>query len=88
MKNPPHAPVRTWFAVATCFATGWISCHAPLFAQSSPPPSRTAKDEVLELSPFTVTGEEGRGYLYSTSTIGTRTNRQTIEIPQSVNRSW
>src|SRR5688572_28080356 len=84
MKNPPHAPRSSWLPVAPPVAISWTAYPASLFAQATPA-TNAAKDEVVELSPFTVTGEEGRGYLYSTSTIGTRTNRQTIEIPQSIN---
>jgi iron complex outermembrane recepter protein len=50
----------------------------------TPSPSRPGSGEVIELSPFTVSEAEGTGYLYSTSTVGTRTNRATIEVPQSI----
>lgn len=39
---------------------------------------------VYELSPFEVT-TQNTGYLSTTSTIATRTNRATIEIPQTIN---
>lgn len=41
-------------------------------------------DEVIQLEPFQVTTSEGGGYLHSTSTVATRSNRMTVEIPQSI----
>src|SRR5687768_6918216 len=86
MKSTSHTLVRSWLpTVAACFAATFLNTYSGrVFAQATPA-SSPSKDEVVELSPFTVTGEEGRGYLYSTSTVGTRTNRQTIEIPQTIN---
>jgi outer membrane receptor for monomeric catechols len=43
-----------------------------------------AADEVVRLSAFEVTTSEGGGYLHSTSTVATRSNRVTVEIPQSI----
>lgn len=40
--------------------------------------------EVIELPPFAVAAESGEGYRQTMSTVGTRTNRQVIEIPQSI----
>lgn len=40
-------------------------------------------EEVVQLAAFQVTTSES-GYLHSTSTVATRTNRVTVEIPQSI----
>jgi outer membrane receptor for monomeric catechols len=55
-----------------------------LEAQSAPAAGPAPRGEVVQLSPFTVTETEGTGYLFHTSSVGTRTNRATIEIPQSI----
>lgn len=44
----------------------------------------TATDEIVQLEAFQVTTSEGGGYLHSTSTVATRSNRVTVEIPQSI----
>jgi hypothetical protein len=51
---------------------------------ASPSAAPEADKEVVVLPPFAVVAEEGNGYRQTMSTVGTRTNRQVIEIPQSI----
>jgi iron complex outermembrane recepter protein len=55
---------------------------ASLFAQSAP--SSSKPDEVITLTPFSVTAEESTGYKVSTASTATRTNTALIDIPQTV----
>lgn len=63
-----------------------LALCVPASAQTVPPAAKTGseKEEVLELPPFAVGVESGDGYRQTMSTVGTRTNRQVIEIPQSI----
>ncbi len=54
-------------------------------ASSGSPVSETiSAGEAVRLEPFTVVSSAESGYLHSTSTVATRANRATIEIPQSI----
>lgn len=54
-------------------------------AQALPETEKTeAPEKVVELPPFSVSTDEARGYRQTMSSVGTRTNRNVIEIPQSI----
>jgi len=53
-------------------------------AQTTSQPAAETPREIVELPPFAVVAEDGDGYRQTMSTVGTRTNRQVIEIPQSI----
>ncbi len=86
MKSPQHI-LSSLAGPLPALAFALVLCGA-VRAQTTPPPSSettAAKNsEVVELPPFAVTVEDGDGYRQTMSTVGTRTNRQVIEIPQSI----
>src|SRR5688572_23963820 len=72
--------VRSRLFVATALAFGGVA-----HAQTIPPPANAKPEqEVVELPPFAVSPSAGDGYRQTMSTVGTRTNRAVIEIPQSI----
>lgn len=59
------------------------STRAQTTAAASSASLAASAENVVRLDPFQVVSSEG-GYLQSTSTVATRANRQTIEIPQTI----
>ena len=73
------------FPLPRRFATAFSSTAlaVSLCAQGTPPPSAAA-DDVVTLSPFSVTAEKSTGYKVSSASTATRTNTPLLEIPQTV----
>jgi catecholate siderophore receptor len=74
----------------TVLTTSLIGSILPAIALAQTVPASTAaskpsgaSDEIVHMEPFAVVPNE-EGYIQSTSTVATRTNRQTIEIPQTI----
>jgi outer membrane receptor protein involved in Fe transport len=62
-----------------------LAFSGAVYAQTvSPPAAAKSEQEVIELPPFAVSPGSGDGYRQTMSTVGTRTNRPVIEIPQSI----
>ena len=63
-------------------ASALLLVTAQVFAQTAATPPA---GEVVELSPFTVTSKEDRGYTVSESMTGSRVKTQIIDLPYTVN---
>jgi iron complex outermembrane receptor protein len=55
-----------------------------LYAQESEREEEETDEELLELAPFTVTGESVKGYVQTTTLSATRANTPIIDLPHSV----
>lgn len=62
----------------------WSLASAIAHAQLTDSNTRNSGEEVVELSPFTVSTETDSGYGVSSSSTATRTNEKLIDIPQTV----
>lgn len=66
------------FVVAAAIAV------APAFAQTAQPASPSPTEEVVALSPFTVSDSDDKSWLATTTLIGSRTNQELAKLPVTV----
>lgn len=77
----PTAPSRTRLA---CLAALGGLCPALAFAQTTADATRSADDDVVTLSPFTVDTSSDQGYYSPQSVSGTRTRTELINLPMNL----
>jgi|GEM_PF-725660 Outer membrane receptor proteins, mostly Fe transport len=87
MKLPPSSSHRAFAAGRLVSLFAAAVAFAPLSQAQAASDRRAAADdskEIVELPPFAVVAGTGDGYRETMSTVGTRTNRPVMEIPQSI----
>ena len=78
--NRTHATVRRALILAV------IAAAPRLFSQTAPAPQPTAPadEEVIELSPFTVSASEDTGYAAKNTIAGTRVRTELKDVGSSI----
>lgn len=82
MKTAHPARRRSLLVLPTGVLSVVVALHAQEAPPSTPPPP--AKEETVQLSPFTVVTQRDRGYASTNTLSGTRTNEELRNLPNAI----
>lgn len=82
MRPYPTSPSP--FRPGAVLALALFTAPAALFAQTLPTSDTAASGEIIQLDPFAITTDTDAGYRPTHTNVLTRTNRELIDLPQSV----
>lgn len=69
---------------AACAGLGVVAAHAQVTPPASSASRSSSSDEVIALSPFTVSDTDDKSWQATTTLIGSRTNQELIKVPVNV----